>query len=328
MLNKKLSLIIIFFICLSAAVSYTALNVVVNEPVAQTVDPESQDEKTSFKDLSYFNTVNSKKVMRLDAKDLLIVNSKDLYFKSPDGNYYNNDQVIKFKSKLGDFNTDRKLLTLDGNVKVNTFDGSSHHADFIKYSGKFNIFEARGNTVSEVNNIESQDRFKVKSDNLKSYINRKLIEFKGDVVATLKRNRTYEGKVKLTAQKMLLNQLESRAFFEGDVSLYRNKYYLHANKADLFLENFNKTLKYYVLYDDIKLEEKLTLEDGSVIMRKAYSEKLEGYMREGKIVLSGAPRVEQASDLIQGYQITLRENVELVEVDDSQTSFKIKRKKN
>ena len=82
-----------------------------------------------------------------------------------------------------------------------------------------------------------------------------------------------------------------------------------------------------MLYDDIKLVEKLKLDDGTTSTRKAYSEKLEGYMREAKIVLTGAPRVEQGSDLIQGYQITLRENVELVEVDDSQTSFTIKRNK-
>ena len=50
-------------------------------------------------------------------------------------------------------------------------------------------------------------------------------------------------------------------------------------------------------------------------------------MREAKIVLTGAPRVEQDQDVIKGYQITLRENVELVEVDDSQTSFKINRNK-
>ena len=47
--------------------------------------------------------------------------------------------------------------------------------------------------------------------------------------------------------------------------------------------------------------------------------------KTGKILLSGAPRVEQGDDIIKGYQITLRENVEMVEVDDSQSSFSLKR---
>ncbi len=85
-----------------------------------------------------------------------------------------------------------------------------------------------------------------------------------------------------------------------NVYLERNNYNLRAQRADIYLENFNKKLKYYVLYDDIKLVEELTLPNGTKQTRKAYSEKLEGYMSQGKIVLTGAPSVEQGDDLIKG----------------------------
>ena len=82
-----------------------------------------------------------------------------------------------------------------------------------------------------------------------------------------------------------------------------------------------------MFYDDIKLVEQLNTSEGNSQTRRAYSEKLEGYMSQGKIVLTGAPRVEQGDDLIKGYQITLRENVELVEVEEAQSSFKLKKEK-
>jgi lipopolysaccharide export system protein LptA len=77
----------------------------------------------------------------------------------------------------------------------------------------------------------------------------------------------------------------------------------------------------------VKLEEKLKLKSGKNQTRRAFAEKLEGHQRTGKIILTGAPRVEQGNDIIKGYQITLRENVELVEVDDSQSSFSLKKDK-
>ena len=129
------------------------------------------------------------------------------------------------------------------------------------------------------------------------------------------------------ANRVELNMLKSLVSLSDNVLLHRNNYDLEAQKAEIFLENYNKKLKYYVLYDDIKLEEKLSMNDGSKQMRKAYSEKLEGYMAEEKVVLTGAPRVEQGEDLIKGYQIILRENVELVEVDDSQSSFDLNKDK-
>jgi len=79
------------------------------------------------------------------------------------------------------------------------------------------------------------------------------------------------------------------------------------------------------MYDDIKLEEKLKTRQGGSQVRRAFAEKLEGFISDGKLVLSGAPRVEQGRDIIKGYQITLRENTEIVEVDDSQSSFRFKK---
>lgn len=325
MINKYQISIILGFFVLSGVISYSALNFQNAKIDSNEVFADQMKEKTYFKDLQYYSFKENGDKLSLKASELTIIDSKDLKFTLPDGELYQNNDKIKFRSVKGEYIAKTSTLNLSGDVNIKTQDGSSHKADFIKYLGSEETFTANGNTISEVNNIQGQDKFKITAAHLKSNIAQKRILFEGDVKAKLIRNRSYEGSVSLEAHKMILNQLESHVFLEGDVSLERNRYYLHANKADIFLDNFNKSLKYYVLYDDIKLVEKLRLDDGTTTTRKAYSEKLEGYMREAKIVLSGAPRVEQGNDLIQGYQITLRENVELVEVDDSQTSFTIKR---
>lgn len=325
MLNKKLIAIVTGFVGLTVLVIVAVMSVDRENIASSQAGDEELVEETQFKGLSYFRTENDKKKIKLNADELIIINSKDLKFKSPDGTLHRGEEILKFKSVKGNFLAESEILNLSGAVDIETSNGSTHTADIIKYFGKKSKFVATGNTQSVIKSHEEQGVFKVNSAHMSSKILKKEVLFEGDVKATLIRNRSYEGTVNLKAQKMLLKQLESHVFLEGDVSVSRNRYNLEANKADIFLENFNKTLKYYVLYDDIKLEEKITLDDGTTIKRKAFSEKLEGYMREGKIVLSGAPRVEQDSDLIKGYQITLRENVELVEVDDSQTSFKIKR---
>ena len=61
--------------------------------------------------------------------------------------------------------------------------------------------------------------------------------------------------------------------------------------------------------------------------RKAYAERLEGLGREEKMVLTGAPRVEMGKDVIKGYRITIRENVDLIEVDDAMSDVQVKRQK-
>jgi lipopolysaccharide export system protein LptA len=65
----------------------------------------------------------------------------------------------------------------------------------------------------------------------------------------------------------------------------------------------------------------------SSTVRRAYSERLEGFGQEQKMILSGAPRVEQGEDVIKGYRITIRQNIDLIEVDDSMSDMQIKKNK-
>ena len=161
---------------------------------------------------------------------------------------------------------------------------------------------------------------------MRSYPKRKLSYLVGGVKGDLQRMRKYEGSTKFSSQQMELNGVEGRATLDGDVQLSRQNYFITGGKADIFFENYNKSLKYFVMNDDVKVTEKMTSPQGENSVRRAYSERLEGFGQEQKMVLSGAPRVEQGQDVIKGYRITIRQNIDLIEVDDSMSDMQIKKK--
>lgn len=319
MVNKRSIIIIFIFLSVTGVILLAALNVKRKISSGSKIVGKSKVDKARFSKLSYFVLDNGRKSISLDAEELNIVNNEDLYFKLPVGVLYNDEQ-INYVAKTGKYIGKTRELTLNGEVSLESTSGD-HKSDKVYYNGSKKYLEASGKVESKFVDEKTKDDILVESNYVNSWIKDKRTLFMGSVKGKVKRRRIYEQSFDFFANRVELNQLKSQVFLTENVKLERNNYHLESQKAEIFLENFNKKLKYYVLYDDIKLEEKLLMPDGSVQMRRAFSEKLEGYMSDAKIVLSGAPRVEQGDDLIKGYQITLRENVELVEVDDSQSSF-------
>ena len=111
---------------------------------------------------------------------------------------------------------------------------------------------------------------------------------------------------------------------KGNVSIKKENLDGYANRGEVYLENYNKKLKYYALYDDVRLQEKL-VNNGRPLVRKAFAEKLEGLIGEKKIILTGLPKVFQERDVIKGNRIIIRENIETVEVDDANTNLILKK---
>lgn len=72
----------------------------------------------------------------------------------------------------------------------------------------------------------------------------------------------------------------------------------------------------------MKVVEKVLL-GRDLIERRAFAERLEGFMSENLVVLTGYPKVFQQQDVIKGNRIILRENNEVVEVEDANTNFRI-----
>lgn len=326
MINVRSTLIVIFFLLLSATVLFVALDVKnKQEAYSDLLDVELIDEAI-FQKMNYYSISDGKKYLNLTSENLKVINQSDFVFNSTIGEVYNKKgEITQFKASAGKYFSNSKELNLIDDIEFKTVD-AQYVADVLNLNQLKNLLNATGDVKAQLLDPQTQDKIIISSSEMKSELDTKIIHFKGNIKGSLQRRRRYEGGFTFTSESMSLNQLESQILLSKDVKLRRNNYDVEAQKAEIFLENYNKRLKYYVLYDDIKFVEKLKLKSGASRTRRAFAEKMEGFMSQGKIILSGAPRVEQGDDLIKGYQITLRENVELVEVDDSQSSFQLERK--
>lgn len=326
MINFKSASITISFVVGTALLVSSAVGIKDFDDAASNLLDVEMVEESIFEGMDYFTLDEGRKVISMKAETLRIIGQRDLYFTSPDGTLYNDDgDEIAYTAREGEFKDLKKELFLEGDVKLTAKEGS-YDANSLYYNGSKDFLEARGNIQANLVDTSTKDRLKITSNYMSSWLNEERSLFIGDVEGKLSRKRAYEGNFTFESDRMELNRAKSLITLNNNVFLERNNYNLRAQRAEIFLENFNKKLKYYVLYDDIKLVEELELPNGNVQTRRAFSEKLEGFMSQGKVVLTGAPSVEQGSDLIKGYQITLRENVELVEVEEAQSSFKLKSK--
>ncbi|MDA9793040.1 LPS export ABC transporter periplasmic protein LptC [Bacteriovoracaceae bacterium] len=283
---------------------------------------------SEFSSIELYGISNFKPSLKLVSDYLDIRENDRMEFISPSGVIYNmNEKPIDtdFKASEGAFSFTKNKLELSENVEFKT-PNLKIESQQLNFFTKTSVFSAKGGVKIISRDKKSGDKIKVNSLSMRGNLNNRYYEYSGDVKASLRRKRIYESGVDFSSLKMIMNLQESTVLMEGDVVFKRNKFSMLAGKAELFLSNYNKTLKYYVLYDDIRLQEKLRLKDGSEMIRRAFADKIEGFNLDRKLVLTGSPRVIQGEDIIKGYRVTLREDLEMVEVDDSASSFSLKKK--
>ncbi len=285
-------------------------------------------EYTLIENLDYFHVKESVPLMSLSAVKMRSQGQELAEFELPVGiyNQVQRNTTLKYQAKEGEYRKEKDSLILQGEVRIKS-DEADYEADRVRYSFKKDLVQASGNVKFIGLDLKTGDQLKINSDKMKARPKLKQSAFIGSVQGTLERKRRYEGTMNFTSQELLFDGIQSLAHLEGDVFMKRDNYRITAGKADIYLENFNKSLKYFVLNDDVKMTENLNNPQTGVTERKAFAERLEGFGREEKMVLSGAPRVEQGADVIKGYRITVRENTDLIEVDDAMSDVQMKKKK-
>lgn len=285
-------------------------------------------EFTQILDLEYFHLKHSLPEMSLSANQMITKSDEIVEFDDPKGIYnFKPSKGISYKSDLGIYQKDKDLLVLKGKVDLQA-ESARCRADSIRYHLKKDLIIGKGNVEFDGKNPKTSDHFQISSQKMRASPSLKKTTFEEEVHGSIERKKKYEGKTLISTQKLILDGEQSVAHLEGNVELQRGNYDITAGKADMFLENYNKSLKYLVLNDDVKLTEKLIMSDGTTQKRRAFAERLEGFGQEQKMVLSGAPRVEMGKDVIKGYRIIIRENVDLVEVDDAMSDVEINRNEN
>lgn len=311
----------------NVAIVFTAWN------TKSTLDTESggsgstAPEFTEIENLDYFHVKDELPLMSLSATKMRSQGEEQAEFDFPVGiyNQQRRNTTLKYQANSGVYRKVKDNLLLEGDVKASS-EEADYEADRVKYSFKKDLIQASGHVKFKGRDLKTGDQLKINSDRMKARPKLKQSEFIGSVTGVLERKRRYEGNMNFTSRELFFDGIQSLAHLEGDVFMKRENYRITAGKADIYLENFNKSLKYFVLNDDVKMTETLNNPQTGVMERKAFAERLEGFGREEKMILSGAPRVEQGTDVIKGYRITVRENTDLIEVDDAMSDVNMKKK--
>jgi lipopolysaccharide transport protein LptA len=321
--------IIVIFVYLLVNVAIIGLSYLklAGDSGIQGTPKELAPEFTEIEQLNYFHLRAGVPQMSLRASSMRALEDRQAEFKNPIGTYKNRpENPIHYQALEGFYQKDAELLTLQEKVKITSNDGR-YFADRLNYHFKKDLLLGRGNIRFVGQDPKTRDSLDITSESMRANPEAQLSHFKGQVKGKIIRKKAYEGGMDFTANELQMDGPKSLAHLTGDVFMKRESYRITAEKADIYLENFNKSLKYFVLNDDVKVVETVETPKG-VIQRRAFAERLEGFGRDQKMVLSGAPRVEQGDDVIKGYRITVRENVDLIEVEDAMSDMQMKRKKN
>lgn len=288
-------------------------------------------EDSYFKDVKFFNRVRGEPTVNMHSQELVV--SEDFTNVNAtfvDGFYYSkrSQEPIKFQAKKAKARPNQDQLELEDDVVV-----LEQGHEF--RSQKLKILES-GNRITGNENVQTISKIKtagsLESDTSTLIIHSHAFDYnavlnhalyRGKVEGEMKRLKAYEEGLSFNTAELELDGLKGLITLKGQVHIIKGKFEAWANSGEIFLENYNKKLKYYALSDDVRLREEFKGKE-KPFERKAFAEKLEGWMNERKVILTGFPKVIQEKDIIKGNRITLRENSESVEIDDANSSLILK----
>lgn len=328
-------LLFFFFACAGLSVlSYLGhLDDFGKEESAPAGGPKSaQVEESFFKNVTYFSVDNNLPFLELNASELTLSSTDGTVISfNPVGTVYRYEkdntplEPIHFSSQKSRALLKKKEVFLDINVEVKT-GNTVLNAQNISILNKGEILYAY-NDVKTLSNVEkTSDQILITSNTAVYRPKAQIYEYRDNINGKISRKRKYEESVEFKTDLLTVNVPESHVEMRGNVYFKKENLDAQASRGEVFLENYNKRLKYYALYDDVRLQERLG-NSGKPLTRKAFSEKLEGLISDKKIILTGLPKVFQEKDVIKGNRIIIRENVETVEVDDANTNITLEREK-
>ncbi|MEH0860676.1 MULTISPECIES: LptA/OstA family protein [Halobacteriovorax] len=285
-----------------------------------------QDVYSYFKNVKYFKMSDKQGRYHLDAAEVSQnLTTNVLILTEPSGVLINDyqSQPMYYDAYTGVINVNKKYLSLRGNVILRD-PNIRIESDSMTYSDNSQMVNFQGNAKSSSKNFDAAYEIEVGADNLSYNLSNELVRYDGNVKGKVSRTRAYEDDIKFEANSIVVDKSKRNANLSGNVKFLKSQLVASARNGEIYLDNYNKKLKYYALYDDVVIEETVSPKGQPPFKRKAFSERLEGFMAEEKIVLLGLPRVYQKKDLLRGNTIVLRRDIETIEVDDANTNFKIR----
>ncbi len=286
-------------------------------------DTVKNTQETYFKNIDYFLLKESKPHFALKAVELVSNNSsKKTFFFNPDGHVFlESGEKVFYKGDRGIYDQAIEKLVLNGSVDVKTGETQAN-SDQMIYEQLEDRVQLIGNVKTKRYFPDEKDWIFIDSDESFLWPEANKSRYVGNVAGKVKRIRVYEDSLYFWCNELLLDMNINKADLYHNVRMKKGNLDASSRRGEIFLENYNKKVKYYALYDDVKLKEKL-VQNNKAIERRAFSEKLEGLPSEDRVILTGYPKVYQLGDVIKGNKIVLRQSTEVVEVDDANTKFQV-----
>lgn len=292
----------------------------------------AQVDESFFKKVTYFSIDKNRPFIELTATELNLSTTDGTVMSfNPVGVVYRYEkdmtplEPIHFTAQKSRAFLKKKEVFLDNNVEVKT-GTTTLNAQNVSILNHGDILYAY-NDVKTLSIVEkTSDQLLITARAATYRPKEQIIEYRDNINGKVTRKKQYEESVEFKTDLLTLNAPASHVEMKGNVFFKKENLDAQASRGEVFLENYNKRLKYYALYDDVRLQERL-MHAGKPLTRKAFSEKLEGLISDKKIILTGLPKVFQEKDVIKGNRIIIRENVETVEVDDANTNIILDRKK-
>ena len=290
--------------------------------------PPVSSVESYFEQALFYIWDNSKPVLKLKTYEFVSNNVTDrVHFLNPSGTVFSSEEDIAYSGKKGIFNPKEKILHLFENVKIEATD-FVFESDKIDYFLNTDRLEAFGKVKTRSFFPKTLDKITVFSESLLGFPRQRIATYYGNAHGFVEKNKAYEQGISFRSKTLKLNINKGKVDLDQDVSIKHQSLTASSDRGEIFLENFNKSFKYFVLYNNVKLVEFITVGIGKEkksFERRAFSEKLESIMSENKVLLTGNPKVFQQNDIVRGNIITLRENSETIEVEHANTNFQLNR---
>lgn len=320
------TIIISVFLVFNLGVLVTALSHLGKENWGQDSNEMMSKTPSEMEVLEYFHLDEGKPSLSLAADFMTSLGEEEAHFTNPRGLYAvgTDRKSLFYQGAEADYSKSKQRLRLSGNVKLDYKSTTYEGQKLTYYPGK-DLVDGSGGVEVNHQVAKSGDRVKITATKMRARPKQEWAEFKGQVIGHTTPRLKFQPPIDFRAQEMEMLGANSEIRLRQDVFFQRGQMQVTSQKGEIFLENKNKKLKYFVLNDDVKVTEKLVDSTGKPLTRKAWAERLEGFGAD-RLVLSGAPRVEQEKDVVKGYRITLREKMEFLEVEDAMSDLSTKKK--
>lgn len=283
---------------------------------------------SEMKELNYFYLEDARPSLSLSAESMQSLGEDMAIFEGPRGTYSPDEKKapIKYQANHAEFNKVTDTLKLLKNVEIN-FESSTYLAQELVYELKKDLMTGSGEININHWMKDSGQRVVVDSARMQAKPRLEWARLFGEVKGKASGKLRTQEPLYFESNSLELFGKESLVQLKENALIVRGGMRVSARNGDIFLDQMNKKLKYFVMNDDVKLTEKLIDDQGKPITREAFAERLEAFGQE-KMVLSGAPRVVQGKDVIKGYMITMREKMEFIEVEDALSDVQIRQDEN